>query len=136
MEKGVEEKTEQVVERFFNFLAVMFGKDDMDDLEAQERLYLIQYIREVVGRCFDAQEVGQIPILELTVWAANDGKTNVTIDPNKNPQILEGWMLSKLTKRLQDAINAWDFEDIGQKDGKVIDMSSAHGWLGDKGMAH
>jgi len=132
----MEEKTGEVVERFFKFLAVIFGKDEMNDLEAQERLYLIQYIREVVIRCLDAQEVGQIPILELTVWATHDGKTNVTIDPNRNPQILQGWMLSKLTKRLQDAINAWDFEDIGKKDGKVIDMASAFGWIADKGTAH
>jgi len=136
MEKDMEEKTGEVVERFFKFLAVIFGKDEMNDLEAQERLYLIQYIREVVIRCLDAQEVGQIPILELTVWATHDGKTNVTIDPNRNPQILQGWMLSKLTKRLQDAINAWDFEDIGKKDGKVIDMASAFGWIADKGTAH
>jgi len=136
VEKDNEEKNGEMIERFFQFLAAIFGKDDMDDLELQERLYLIQYIRAIVSRCLDAQEVGQIPILELTVWATHDGKTNVTIDPNGNPQILQNWALSKLTKRLQDAINAWDFEDIGKKEGKVIDMASAFGWVADKGTAH
>jgi len=129
----MEEKQGQIVEKFYQFLGVIFGKDDMSDLEAKERLYLIQYIREVVSNCLEAQEINQIPILELTVWATYNGKTNVTINPNKNSQILRGWELSKLTKRLMDAINKWDAKDIGQKDGKVIDMMSGLGWVGKTG---
>lgn len=125
----MEEKTNQIIEKFFQFLAIIFGKEDMNDLEAQERLYLIQYIREVVSMCLDAQQMGQIPILELTVWATHNGKTNVTINPNANPQILEGWKLSDLVKRLQGGINAWDKYDIGQKQGVVIDMMSKLGWV-------
>ena len=131
MVSEIEEKTNQIVERFFEFLAVIFGKEDMNDLEAKERLYLIQYIREVVSGCLNAQKTGQIPILELTIWASQDGKTNVTINPNKNPQIRDGWFLSELTKRLMEAINAWDKEDIGQKEGKVIDMMGKLGWVKD-----
>ena len=131
----MEEKNGEIVEKFFQFLAVMFGKDDMSDIEVQERLYLIQYVRNVVDCCFEAQEMGQIPILELTVWATYDGRTNVTVNPSKNKQALESWELSKLTKRLMDAIDGWDVEDIGQKSGKVIDMMSQLGWIQDKGTA-
>ena len=125
----MEDKNGEIAEKFFQFLGVMFGKDDMTELEAQERLYLIQYVRNVVNCCFDSQEVGQIPILEMTVWATYDGKTNVTINPSKNKQTLESWELSKLTKRLMDAIDEWDVKDIGQKSGKVVDMMSQLGWV-------
>ena len=132
MERDMEEKTEQIVEKFFQFLGVMFGKNGMTDIEAQERLYLIQYMRTVLNCCLEAQEMGQIPILEMTVWATYDGKTNVTINPSKNKQTLESWELSKLTKHLMDVINAWDKEDIGRKEGKIIDMMSKLGWIKDK----
>ena len=122
----------EIIEKFFQFLAVIFGKEDMNDLEAKERLYFIQYIRGVVSECLDAQQIGQIPILELTVWATHDGKTNTTIYPSPNRQIQEGWDLSKLTKRLMGTVNAWDKDDIGQKQGKVIDMMSKVGWVVDK----
>lgn len=122
---------EQITEKFYQFLAVMFGKDNMNELEAKERLYFIKYIREVVFRCLEAKEIGQIPILEITVWATHDGKTNVTVDPNANKQILEGWELSKLVQRVQEAINEWDKEDIGKKAGKVIDMMHKLGWIKD-----
>ena len=122
----------KITEKFYQFLAHMFSKDDMDELEAQERLYFIQYIRAVVSRCMDMKDIGQIPILELTMWATLDGKTNITVDPNPNSQIIEGWSLSELTKRLMDAIDDWDVEDIGQKEGKVVDMMSALGWVKDK----
>ena len=128
----MEEKTDQIIEKFFLFLGVMFGKDDMNELEAKERLYFIQYVREVVSGCLSAQKMGQIPILELTVWATHDGKTNTTINPSPNREIQESWMLSKLTKRLMDTISAWDKEDIGMKEGKVIDMMSQLGWVKDE----
>ena len=126
------DKTEQIIEKFYQFLSVIFGKNDMTDIEAKERLYFIQYIRSIVSRCLEFRESGQIPILEITVWASHAGKTNVTIDPNKNPQILQGWEISKLINRLQGAINAWDNEDLGKKDGKVIDMMYKFGWVKDK----
>lgn len=140
MGKDMEEKARKQVDRLdalVQFLGLIFGKDDyMSEVDAKECLYYVKYIRSCIEACLESQKIGQIPIMEFTVWARHDGKTEVTVNPNKDPQIIEGWQLSKLTKRIMDAINAWDFEDIGQKEGKVIDMTSIHGWTGDKGMAH
>jgi hypothetical protein len=119
----------EIVDKFFKFLAVIFSKDDMTELETKESLYFIQYIRSIMTRCLEAQRVNQIPILEMTVWATSDGNTNVSIDPTKSQQIRDSWFLSELIQRLMLAVNAWDAEDIGQKEGKVIDMMSKLGWV-------
>ena len=126
------EKKEEIIEKFFQFLAVIFTRDDMNELEMKEALYYIQYIRSVVSRCLDAQDISQIPILELTVWGTAQGKTNVSIDPSRNPEILASWQLSQLVKRLQAAIDKWDTDDLGQKQGKVIDLMSRLGWTMDR----
>jgi len=98
-------------------------------LEAKETLYYIKYIKSNISACLDAQQAGQIPILELTIWARQDGRTEATINPQKDPQIRDGWFLSDLTKRLMRAVDEWDRDDIGQKDGHVVDMMSKLGWV-------
>ena len=131
-----ERENQRKVDALIRFLGVIFGKEDyMSEVDAKECLYYVKYIKSCIEACLDAQEIGQIPILECTIWARHDGKTEVTINPSKNPEIRDSWFLSELTQRLMDAINAWDSKDLGVKQGEVIDMMSKLGWVRDIGTA-
>ena len=131
-----ERENQRKVDALIRFLGVIFGKEDyMSEVDAKECLYYVKYIKSCIDACLNAQSICQIPILECTIWARHDGKTEVTINPNKNPEIRDSWFLSELTHRLMEAINKWDKKDIGQKQSKVIDMMSQLGWVRDIGTA-
>jgi hypothetical protein len=120
----------EIVEKFFDFLRYIFGKDRYDsEVDAKECLYYVKYMKSVLESCLDSRDKGQIPILEITVWATHEGKTEVTVNPSPDRQIQVGWKLSEMIKKLQTVINEWDVKDIGQKEGKVIDMMSKLGWV-------
>jgi len=133
-EKGKRQENQRKVNALAKFLGLIFGKDDyMSEVDAQECLYYVQYIKANVEACLDAQDRGEIPILECTVWATHQGKTDVTVNYNKNPEIRDSWFLSELIARLMSAINEWDSKDLGKKQGKVVDMMSRLGWVKDFG---
>lgn len=106
----------------------MFTNERMNEIETKEALYLIKFIRDIVGKCLDGQENMMIPIFNVSLWASSGGKMEVIIDPSPNIEIQQGWKLSALALRIKEAIDAWDTEDIGQKLGKVIDMHDKLGW--------
>lgn len=118
------------VKKLFEFLAVIFGKDDyMSEVDAKECLYYIKFIKSCIEGCLDGQEQGMIPVYQIIIYGSHDGKIVPTINCTPDKQIQKDWLLSELTARLMYAINDWDKKDIGQKEGKIVDMMSKLGWV-------